>query len=389
MKYNFDEIIERKGTNSFKHDFLNQIFKRDDLIPMWVADMDFRTPDFIINAIKKRLNHEILGYTFKSDQFNNSVVNWIKKRYNWEIKSEWIQFSPGVVPSIAFCIQAFTKPGDKIIVQPPVYHPFINVIKENNRNVVFNKLINQENKYRINFEELEKSVDEKVKMILLSNPHNPVGRVWNKDELTKLGDFCVKNDIIIISDEIHADIVFKPNKHIPIAGLNNNFLENTVTLYAPSKTFNMAGLASSVIIVQHKKLYKKLEHEIRKLHIGMGNIFGLVGLEVAYSEGEEWLEELLKYLKDNIEYIYKYLMDNIPIINFEIPQATYLLWLNCKGLGLNNNELSNLFINKIKIGLNDGVMFGPGGEGYQRMNIGCPKSVISRALSRIQTKIKA
>ena len=383
MSYNFDENIDRRSTNSLKYDLLDSIFGSDDILPMWVADMDFKTPDFIIDSIKKRLNHEIFGYTIKSDNFYNSIINWTKNQYNWDIKREWILFSPGVVPSLVFSVLAFSNPGDKILIQPPVYFPFMHVIKANKREIFFNPLKNTNNYYTIDFENLEKNIDEKVKMIFLCNPHNPVGRAWKKDELERLGDICVKNNIVIISDEIHADIVYKPNFHIPIANLNSNFANSTVTLLAPGKTFNIAGLSSSVIIASNKELYKKLESIINSMHIGMGNVFGLVAFESAYTNGKEWLDELLLYLQGSVMFVDEYINKYIPYIEFKIPEATYLLWLNCKDLNLNNNQLKDFFIKKAKVGFNDGPTFGPGGEGFQRMNIGCPKSLIKKALDKI------
>lgn len=387
MKYNFDKIINRKGTNSFKHDFIKPIFGSSDLLPMWVADMDFKTPDFIIKSIKKRLNHEILGYTVKSDNFYNSLINWVKKRYCWDINKNWILFSPGVVPSLSFCIHAFTNPGDKIIVQPPVYHPFFNVIIENQRDVVYNYLVNDNGQYNIDFTGLENCMDGKTKMIFISNPHNPTGRVWKKNELKKLGDICTKNNIIIVSDEIHADIVYKPYKHIALASISAEISKNTITLYSPSKTFNMAGMATSAIVVQDKNLREKLEKEIQNLHVGMGNILGLVAFEAAYTNGQEWLNELLNYLENNIQLIYKFLKDNLINISFQKPEATFLLWLNCKAMNLSDAELKKFFITKAKIALNEGIMFGPGGEGFQRMNIACPSSIIYEALIRIKNSM--
>ncbi|MBN2519224.1 MAG: PatB family C-S lyase [Bacteroidales bacterium] len=387
MKYDFDEIINRKGTNSFKYDFVKPLFGNDNLLPMWVADMDFKTPDFIIQSIKNRLNHEILGYTIKSDNFYNSLIHWVKKRYNWDIQKKWVLFSPGVVPSLGFCIRALTKPGDKIIVQPPVYHPFFHIIHENSRKVVYNYLINNNGKYSIDYKGLEDCIDGKTKMIFISNPHNPVGRAWDENELKKLGETCIKNNIIIVSDEIHADIVYKPKRHIALASISPEISKNTITLYSPSKTFNLAGMASSAMVIQNKAVREKIEKEIQNLHIGLGNILGLIAFESAYTNGEEWLDELLIYLNDNIQLVHKFFKNKDYPVSFEVPEATFLLWLNCRNMNLNDNELKTFFTNNIKIALNEGIMFGPGGEGYQRMNIACPRSIIIEALQRIKSSI--
>lgn len=388
MAYNFDILPERRGTNSMKYDFVNNYFGTDDILPMWVADMDIKTPEFIINALRKRLDHEILGYTLKSDSFYNAIINWVRKRYNWDIKKEWILFSPGVVPSLAFCVMAFSEKEDKVVIQPPVYHPFFHVIEANKRKILTNQLVNNKGHYEIDFDDLENKIDNTTKILFLCNPHNPVGRVWKEDELKRIGDICTKNNIIIMSDEIHADVIYKPNKHIPIAAMSSEFMQNTITAFAPSKTFNIAGLAASILVIPNKKLYSKMNSVISKLHLGMGNLFGVEALEIAYDQGEDWLENMLKYLYDNILFVKQYLKSNIRNIDFCFPESTYLLWLNCEKLGLDKKQLKDFFIREARVGFNDGPSFGDGGEGFQRMNIGCPRPLIKEALIRIERAIK-
>ncbi len=388
MNYNFDEIIDRTNSNSVKYDLRETIFKTDDVIPMWVADMDIKTPDFIINAIKKRLNHEILGYTFRGEEFNNSVISWMKKIHNWEIKNNWISFSPGVVPAINMSVLAFTDLGDKIIVQPPVYFPFFSAIKDNKRIMLENQLKYEKGVYTIDFQNLESLIDDKVKMIILSSPHNPVGRVWTKTELIRLAKICTENNILILSDEIHSDLIFDGYKHIPLASLSSIISDITITCIAPSKTFNITGLSSSAVIISNEKLLDKYNKILDTLHLGMGNIFGLVALKAAYNDGEEWLNQLMQYLAGNVSFVRSFLENNMPEVKLVNPESTYLLWLDFSKLGLSNKELNKILINKAKVGLSDGRVFGKGGEGFQRMNIACPRSVVEKAMLRIKNALK-
>ena len=383
MKYDFDEIINRENTDSYKYDLRERFFGTKDVLPMWVADMDFRTPDFIIDAIKKRAEHPIYGYSIRSSSFNESIVRWMKKRFRWEIQSNRIAFSPGIVPAINLCVTAYSEPCDKVIVQPPVYFPFYHAITNNNRQILYNPLKIINGRLCMDLDNLKENVDEKVKMIILCSPHNPGGSVWTEEELTDLGNFCLENNILIISDEIHSDLVFKPHKHTPTATLSKEIEDITVTCVAPSKTFNTAGLSTSALIIPKRKLLSMYIKVLEQVHVGSGNLFGHVALEAAYNHGEEWLEQLLDYLQGNIEYAIDYFQKNIPQIKPIRPEATYMIWLDCRELGMSAEEQKEFFIKKARIGLSDGAIFGPGGEGFQRMNIAYPRSIIKYALDRI------
>ncbi len=388
MRYNFDEIIPRENTNSVKYDIRETYFGKPDVFPMWVADMDFKTPDFILEAIRERLNHEILGYTIKPDSFFESIVGWVKRRHNWDIKKEWIAYSPGVVPAINLIVEGFTSPGDKIIVQPPVYYPFFSAVKNNNRILVNNQLVNNNGKYFIDFDALRKSIDPDVKMLIFCNPHNPVGRVWTKEELTELGNICIENDILIVSDEIHSDLVFPGYTHIPIASLSPEIDKRTITCMAPSKTFNLAGLATSEVIISNPRLRHAYDKVLDKVHIGMGNALGLVALEAAYSKGDEWLDELIKYLTSNLDVARNFLKQEIPSVKLIEPEATYLLWLDFNKLNMSNEALKSFIITDAGLGFNDGPVFGSGGEGFQRMNIALPQPQLMEALDKLKSAFK-
>ncbi|NOQ23907.1 MAG: putative C-S lyase [Bacteroidales bacterium] len=386
MKYNFDEIVNRENTDSVKYDLRKVIFEKEDVIPMWVADMDFKTPDFIINAIKERLNHEVFGYSFRSKSYFESIINWLKRRHKWEVQEEWMSFGPGIVPAINMAVLAYTKPGDKIIVQTPVYFPFFSAIVNNNRVQIENQLQLINNRYCIDFEDLEEKLKE-AKMIILSNPHNPGGSVWTKDELKKIGDLCVKNDVIILSDEIHADLVFKEFNYTPLASLSKEIDDITVTFIAPSKTFNMAALATSSLICSNKELKEKYDKVLDTIHVGMGNVFGAVASEAAYNFGDEWLGQLMEYLSGNLDYLDHYLKENIPQIKMIRPEGTYLVWLDCSELKMTDKELKDFMIQKAGLGLNAGTMFGTGGEGFMRINVACPKQTITDALTRLENAV--
>jgi cystathionine beta-lyase len=383
-KYNFDEIIPRSGTNCIKYDAREWMFKTDDVLPLWVADTDFRTPDFIVDAIRKRAEHELFGYTFKPDSYYDAIIGWMKRRHNWEVKKEWISFSPGVVAGLTIAIETFSKPGDGVIVQPPVYFPFFDSVKGTKRKLVENPLKNENGRLTFDFEDLKSKIDKTTKLLLLCNPQNPGGMVWTRSELEKLSSICLENGVMVISDEIHSDLIFTGNSHIPFTKLSEEAAKNSLVCMAPSKTFNVAGLASSLVIIPDKTKHARYERALNVGHLGMGNIFGTVALEAAYIHGDEWLAQLMDYLWENYLFLEKFMKVHLPKINVMKPEATYLIWLDFRGFGMNDEELMKFTVNKAKVGLNNGGRFGTGGDGWMRLNIGCPRSVLEEGLNRLK-----
>lgn len=383
-KYNFDEIVSRKGTNSLKYDALDRFFKSDDVLPLWVADMDFKTPDFVVNAIKKRIEHEIFGYTFRPDSYYQAIIDWMKRRHQWEIQKEWISFSPGVVAGLTFAIETFSKPGDEVVVQPPVYFPFFDSVKGTKRKMVENPLKIENGRYTFDLEDLKSKISANTKLLLLCNPQNPGGMVYSRQELTELANICLENKITIISDEIHSDLIFKGNKHIPLAGISEKVAKNCVILMAPSKTFNVAGFSSSIVIIPDKIKFARYERAIGVGHLGMGNIFGTIAMEAAYTFGDQWLDQMVDYLWENYLLLENFIKEKLPKVKVMKPEGTYLIWLDFREYGMNNRELSEFATEKAKVALNDGGRFGTGGEGFLRINIGCPRSILEEALQRLE-----
>lgn len=386
-QYNFDEVIERKGTNCIKYDALKERYGDDSLLPLWVADMDFKTPDFIINAIKKRCEHEVFGYTFGSDSYYESIINWVKYKHNWTIRREWISYIPGIVKGIAFVLQCFTKPGDKVIIQPPVYHPFRIVPESMGREVVNNPLKLTDGEYEMDFEQLESVLDEKCKVLILCNPHNPAGIVWKKETLIKLAAICAKHNILVISDEIHAEMAYPQFIHHPFATVSEEAAHCSITFMAPSKTFNIAGIVTSYAIVPDDTLRKQFYGFLEAGEFNDGTIFAYTATEAAYTYGAEWLQQMRIYITENVRFVDEYLKTNIPEIRVYQPQASFLIWLDCKALQLTQEELIDLFQHKAGLLLNEGSMFGPGGEGYMRLNIGCSRSTIEKALKTLKKAV--
>ncbi|MEH7387173.1 MalY/PatB family protein [Bacillus sp. JJ1521] len=388
MKYNFDESIDRLRTNSVKWDEVENLFGDKEILPMWVADMDFKVPQPVIDALQKRVEHGIFGYTIRPDSYYEATVGWMKRRHNWTIEKDWICFTPGVVPALGIIVQNFTNPGDKIVIQQPVYYPFMSVIEKNAREIVNNPLRFENGRYYMDFDELEKKIDPSVKMIIISNPHNPVGRVWTKDELTKLGEICLKHNILVVSDEIHSDLIYKGNDHIPFASISEEFAQNSITCTAPSKTFNLAGLQISNIIIPNQELRESFNKALEDRFIGMTNTFGVTALIAAYEEGDEWLDQLIDYLQGNLDFLKKYIKVNIPEVKVIEPEATYLVWLDCRELGLDAKELEHVIQKQGKVAFDEGYIFGKVGEGYTRINIACPRSLLEEGLKRFSQAIK-
>jgi len=390
MKYNFDEIVDRRNTNSVKYDRCHAIFGTEDVLPLWVADMDFRTPDFILEAIRERLNHPVLGYTMPPKEFYPLMMNWINEHHNWKVKREWIGFLPGVVPGLSFAVQSLTSPGDEIIVQPPVYYPFFHVIENNGRKVVFNQLQEMDGQFIMDLDDLEKKFTAKTKLFILCNPHNPGGRVWTQKELVSFAAICEKHKVTIVSDEIHADMVLPGNnRHIPFATISEWTAQNTVTFFAPTKVFNMPGLISSSYIIPNTELRRKFAGFLEASEMNAGNIFAYIGAVAAYEKGEEWRRQMIEYVKENIDFVVDFLKNNIPQIEPMVPEASFLVWLDCKELGMETDDLFDFFVKKAGLGLNKGTVFGPGGEYHLRLNVACPKSILEKAMGQLKTALFA
>lgn len=388
MRYNFDEAPCRENTNCLKWDKREEVFGKTDVIPMWIADMDFTTPPFIIKALRERLDHEILGYSYRPDSYFEAFINWVSELHGWEISREWIEFSPGVVPALNLCTHAYTSPGDEIIIQPPVYPPFFGAVNDHGRKLVFNPLVDTEQGFRIDFEGLRKVITPKTRMLILSNPHNPVGRVWTLEELTELAEICHDRRIVILSDEIHSDLVLPGARHIPLASVSQKAASVTVTCMAPSKTFNLAGLSTSSMIISDPGLMEKYRKTLVGLHLHLGNIFGNVASEAAYTHGREWLEQLMNYIEGNVDLVINFCRERLPVIRPVRPEATYMIWLDCRAMERNSQELNRFFVEEAGVGMNEGSRFGPGGEGFMRMNLACPKATVVRALEQIENAIK-
>ncbi|GFN36870.1 MalY/PatB family protein [Tepidimicrobium xylanilyticum] len=387
--HDFDRIVERRNTNSVKWDGLDQLYGREDLLPLWVADMDFPVAPAITEALKKRLEHGVYGYSLISNRYYEAVIKWMEKRHNWSIQKEWIVFTPGVVPALSYAVKAFTKPGDKVILQSPVYHPFYSSITDNGRHVVTNPLIYRDGKYYMDYEDLEKKIDSKTRLLFLCSPHNPVGRVWKEEELRKLGEICIKNDIIVVSDEIHFDIVFKGHKHTVFANVSEEIKENSIICTAPSKTFNIAGLQVSNIIIPNRRLRERFIIELEKDHILSPNIFGQEALIAAYEQSEDWLEQLIDYIEGNKDYFMDFVKENLPQLDVIDSEGTFLLWVDCSRLNMDSEELKDFFINKCRLALNQGDMFGEEGKLFYRFNIGCPRKIMEEALMRIKEGVES
>ena len=392
LHYNFDKVYNRRNTDSLKWDFMKPIIGRDDLIPLWVADMDLPVAEPIKEAIKTRAEHPFYGYTQPGRNVVDSVVKRLKKKYNWNIEPEWVVFTPGVVPALQTAVTALTHPGDEVILQQPSYHPFFPVVKNSGCSIVNNQLKLVNGRYFMDYNDLESKFHPKtrrlrgpgrLKTIIFCNPHNPVGRVWNPDEIEKMGDIVIDNGGVVISDEIHCEILFKGNKHTPFASLSDKFEQNSIICMSPSKTFNLAGLEVSNIIIPNQRLREDFINT-RAGMVPNPNLFGYTALEAAYKYGDEWLEQVLEYLQENLDYIRKFLETNIPEIKMIEPQGTYLLWLDCRELGMDPQTLQSFMIDDAKVGMEDGYIFGEAGQGFMRMNIATQRSVIGSALTIIK-----
>ena len=386
MQYNFDEIIDRQGTDALKIDAIPNIWGRGDLLPLWVADMDFATPPFIIDALRRRLDHEIIGYTMRTPQWASSIVAWQQSRYGWQVQPEWLNFVPGIVPGIAFIVSCFTEPADAILIQPPVYHPYFHVPQNLGRTLRESPLDLIDGQYQIDFERFERDV-RGCKLFLLCHPHNPGGRVWTADELHRMAEICHREGVIVVSDEIHADLTLPPYHHVPFAKVSAQAAECSITLMSPSKAFNMAGLTSSYSIISNDVLRERFHRHLENSELNLGHAFAFISVAAAYLHGTEWLDQMLAYVQGNIDYIEQFLATELPQISMIRPQASYLVFLDCRALEFSVRELNALFVDKAHLALNDGAMFGREGEGFMRMNVASPRSVIVEAMQRLKSAV--
>ncbi len=381
----FDRIINRKNTRCLKYDFAKRRGMPEDVLPLWVADMDFKTSSYIEDALIERAKHGIFGYSEVQTPYFEIVRDWMKRHHDWEVQEKWLVKTPGVVFALAMAVKAYTKPGDGVLIQSPVYYPFSEVIEDNGRKVVSSTLyLGEDNRYHIDFEDFEKKIiAEEVKLFFLCNPHNPVGRVWTRKELIRLGDICVKRHVIVVSDEIHQDFVFK-GKHLVFAGLKKEYEAISITCTSPSKTFNLAGMTISNIFIPNRDLKHRFCKELDAAGTSQLGVMGLVACEAAYSKGEEWYQAMLAYVNENIEFTKKYVEENLHGVRMVEHEGTYLVWLDFRGMGLSVDELESLIVYKAKLWLDSGKIFGESGRGFQRINVACPRSVLSEALERIR-----
>jgi cystathionine beta-lyase len=401
MNHNFDAEVDRRDSNSLKWEFMqsgedllkwehtHRFFGKDRILPMWVADMDFICPRPVVDALVARAQHGVYGYTAPTQAFYRSVVRWMQRRHGWEIAPEWICITPGVVPALNMLVRAFVSTGDKVLIQPPVYYPFYGAIEHNGAELVVNPLVYEDGRYRMDLADLEvKCRDPKVKLAILCSPHNPVGRVWTREELIRFGEICMANDVLVVSDEIHGDLIYKGHTFTPFANVSEVFARNSATCTSPSKTFNLAGLQTSCIVIPNHDLRSRFEKILQSNGLfGIGT-FGVVALQAAYDHGEEWLVQLLEYIEGNLEYLEQHVAEHIPQLTVVRPEGTYLVWLDCRRLQLGKWELKRFMLEEAGVYLDEGFIFGPEGEGFERINIACPRAVLVEALDRIRQAVE-
>lgn len=385
MPVDFDTVPNRRGTNCFKYDFAREMGMPEDVLPLWVADMDFPTAPAVLERLHALAEHGIFGYTGVKDAYFSAVHNWYAQRFGWEIQRSWLVTTPGVVFAIAIAIRAFTQKGDAILIQQPVYYPFANKVTENDRQLVVNPLVLKNGRYEMDFADMErKIVDYHVKMLLLCSPHNPVGRVWTKEELLRVGEICQKHGVLVVSDEIHADFTYAGHTHRVFASVKSEFADFTITCTAPSKTFNLAGLQNSNIFIPNRQLRHAYKKELSACGCGGTNCMGMAACQAAYEAGADWLEQLKQYLAGNLAYIRQFLREKLPEIALIEPEGTYLVWLDLRKLGLTEQQQRQLIVQDAKLWLDTGTLFGQGGEGFERINIACPRTTIEQAMQRLE-----
>lgn len=385
----FDTIIDRKNTDCLKYDFAKRRGMPEDVLPLWVADMDFKTSSYVEDALAERARHGIFGYSESQTPYFEIVRDWMKRHHDWEVKEPWLIKTPGVVFALAMAVKAYTEPGDGVLIQSPVYYPFSEVIEDNGRRIVSNTLVlGEDHKYHIDFEDFERQIKEnQIKLFFLCNPHNPVGRVWTTEELTRIGDICLKYQVTVVSDEIHSDFIFR-GRHQVFADLKREYADITVTCTAPSKTFNLAGLLLSNIFISNRELRHKFRQQVNAAGISQLSPFGLVACETAYTQGEEWYQAMLAYVAENIAFTKEYVEKHLPGVEMVEHEGTYLVWLDFRKTGLSVEELEDLIVNRAKLWLDSGKIFGKSGEGFQRINVACPRQILEEALHRIREQLQ-
>ncbi|GED66453.1 cystathionine beta-lyase [Brevibacillus reuszeri] len=389
MNYEFDTYIDRIGTNSVKWETNHPDYNQEGMLPLWVADMDFACPPEVTEALLKRATHPIYGYPMKQAAFYQSLQEWIQKRFGVAVETSWMTGIPGIIPGLHVAIEAFTQVGEKVLIQSPVYHPFFHAVTNRGRQVVTSSLVNDENRYQIDWDDLEQKLsDPAVKLMLLCSPHNPIGRVWTKGELERVGELCTRQGVIVVADEIHADLVYTKGSHTPYYSLPQEISRNSVTFLAASKTFNLAGLFTSYLMTENSQFLRDFSRTASKMGYENLNLFGMEATIAAYRHGEAWLEQLLVYLKGNAEYLHQYLAMRLPEVSMAVPEATYLGWMDFRSLGLSQTELNELLRREAKLGLQDGAMFGSEGAGFQRINFGCPRSILVEAMERLERVLR-
>jgi cystathionine beta-lyase len=390
MKFDFDNIIDRKNTYSIKYDFAKQRGKPEGILPLWVADMDFKTPPCVVDALLEQSRHGIFGYSDTDEAYFKVLQGWFERRFNWHVEPEALVKTPGIVAAIYMAVRALTEPEDAVVILQPVYYPFSSAVRQTGRRLVISRLVLEGGKYHIDFDDFEAKIKEnRVKLFIQCSPHNPVGRVWTKEELNRLGEICLKYGVVVISDEIHEDFIFPGHRHEVFAEVNPAFRDITVTCTAPSKTFNLAGLQLSNIFITNPRIRELFEAEYARCGLSQVCVMGIVSCKAAYESGEPWLEQLKEYLYGNLNFVRCYLAEHIPQVGLIEPEGTYLLWLDFRGLGLSAKQLDDLIVHKAGLWLDDGLMFGASGEGFQRINIACPRAILEQALAKLRGAIAA
>lgn len=389
MRYDFDEVLDRRGTHSLKWDHCRTAFGLDDVIPMWVADMDFAAPAPVADAVRARAAHGAYGYASVPDSFWESAIGWLRRRHGWEVQRGWLGRAPGVVPALSLCVNAFTDPGDGVVVQTPVYYPFFRAVERNGRRLIRNPLTVEDGTYRMDLADLERRIDGHTRLLILCSPHNPVGRVWATSELERLAEVCLRRNLVVLSDEIHMDLVMPGHRHVPLAALSPAVSDRVVTCVAPSKTFNVAGLSMSLVVASNAELLARYDAQFEAAGLVIASLFGTVALEAAYRGGDEWLDQLVEYLAANVDFTERFIRERLPELRFVRPEGTYLALIDCRRLGMAQKELDAFFLRKAGVYFDSGPWFGEEAAGFERINLACPRTTLRQALERIERALRS